>query len=194
MSVIRAFIAVDIPPEIQARLEKIIEQFKGSLPGGGVRWVNTESLHLTLKFLGDVSIANLEMLDEILKGEASRHHHLEISIGGLGAFPSLRRPRVIWAGVEAPAELSAVQSGIENEMARLGYSREERPFSPHLTLGRISRNATPAEIQQIGNLLSKTKVGFLGAARISAVHLYQSDLRPEGSVYTRLFTAPLLKQ
>jgi 2'-5' RNA ligase len=188
---IRAFIAVDLSQEIQTRLDKIMLDLKAGLPDGAVRWVAAGSLHLTLKFLGDVSLANIQVLKEVMMAEVSHHHQFEISVGGLGAFPSVRRARVIWVGVEAPAELTVVQSGIENEMARLGYAREERPFSPHLTLGRVSRTAEPTELHQIGDLLHKTKVGFLGAAHVRGVHLYQSDLRPEGSLYTRLFTAPL---
>jgi RNA 2',3'-cyclic 3'-phosphodiesterase len=191
MSVIRAFIAVDLSSEIQARLDKVMADLKVGVPDGAVRWVAAGNLHLTLKFLGDVSVTNLTVLKEMFLAEVSHHHQFEISVGGLGAFPSIRRARVIWVGVEAPAELAAVQTGIENEMARLGYTREERPFSPHLTLGRVARNAAPPELHQIGELLHKTKIGFLGAAHVRAVHLYQSDLHPEGSMYTRLFTAPL---
>ena len=76
-------------------------------------------------------------------------------------------------------------------MARLGYVPEERPFSPHLTLGRVARNASPEEIHRISDILGKTKVGFLGAFRVQSVHLYRSDLQPGGSIYTRLFTANL---
>lgn len=191
MTVIRAFIAINISPEIQSRLDKVIAELKNNLPDGAVRWVAANNLHLTLKFLGDVSVANLKMLQEVLQNELSHHHALDISVGGLGAFPSSRRARVIWAGVEAPPELSSIQGGIENELARLGYAREERSFSPHLTLGRVSRNTTQEEIRQIGDVLCKTKVGFLGATSVNAVHLYQSDLRPEGSIYTCLFSAPL---
>ena len=131
------------------------------------------------------------MLQKILESEVAHHKPFEISIGGLGAYPSPRRARVIWAGVEAPAELSAVQSGIENEMARLGYAREEREFSPHLTLGRVVRNAPQPAIKKLGDVLCKTKLGYLGAAMVHDIHLFQSDLRPEGAVYTCLFSAPL---
>jgi len=176
---------------IHARLEKLASQLKDRLAGVPIRWVSANNIHLTLKFIGDVSVSNLEMLKKILQAEATRHHPLEISVGGIGAFPSLHRPRVIWVGVEAPQELSNIQVGIEAEMARLGYAREERDFSPHLTLGRVSRNATPAEIRSIGNVLGALKVGFLGAASLAEVHLYKSDLNPDGALYTRLFSTPL---
>lgn len=191
---IRAFIAIDLSPEIQRRLEEVAGQLKQHLPGVPVRWVPVENVHLTLKFLGDVSSSNLEMLKRILETEVHNHHHFEISVGELGAFPSERRPRVIWVGVEAPAELSAIQHGIEAETARLGYPAEERAFSPHLTLGRVARNATPQNINQISRVLTSYKIGFLGATRVQAVHLYRSDLGAGGAIYTQLFSAMLSVQ
>jgi 2'-5' RNA ligase len=191
MTVIRAFIAIGLPAEIQQKLEEVITDLKGRISDGPVRWVSGGSIHLTLKFLGDVSEANLEMLKKILQTEASVHHAFEISVGGLGAFPTIHRPRVIWVKVEVPQELKSVQRGIEHETTRLGYDREERPFSPHLTLGRVSRNATPRDIQRIGEALEQTTVGVLGTVRVEEVNLYRSDLRPGGAVYTCLFSAPL---
>jgi 2'-5' RNA ligase len=94
-------------------------------------------------------------------------------------------------GVEAPADLSAVQNGVENAMSLLGYAREDRPFSPHLTLGRVSRNAGTQDERQIGEAIEAAKLGFLGVARVNEVHLYKSDLNPNGAVYTRLFTSAL---
>ena len=193
MSVIRAFIAIDLPPEILQHLEQVSVQLKKRLEGVPVRWVPVDNIHLTLKFLGDVSPANVDMLKKILQIEVDGHHAFEISVGGLGAYPSPRRPRVVWVGVEAPAELTAVQNGVESAMARLGYAREERPFSPHLTLGRVSRNAIGRDERLIGESIEAIKLGFLGVARVNEVHLYKSDLQPNGAVYTRLFTA-LLKE
>jgi RNA 2',3'-cyclic 3'-phosphodiesterase len=191
MSVIRAFIAVSLSPEIYQQLDQVLAGLKSKLPGGFVRWVPAKNIHLTLKFLGDVSISSQEMLTKALQGEVSRHPSFDISVGELGVFPSLRRPHVVWVGIEAPSELAALQRGVEAEMARLGYAPEERPFSPHLTLGRVTRNASPEETRQISDVLGKSKVGFLGAFRVQSVHLYRSDLQPGGSVYTRLFTANL---
>lgn len=191
MAVIRAFIAIDLSPEIIQRLEDVAGQLKQRLSGVQIRWVPVENIHLTLKFLGDVSLANLEVLKKILLTEASNHSPFEMSVGELGAFPSLRRPRVIWVGVSAQPELNALQYGIESETARLGYQRENRDFSPHLTLGRVSRNAPSQEARQIGEVLDKFKVGFLGATHVREVYLYRSDLQPGGAVYTRLMTAPL---
>jgi 2'-5' RNA ligase len=191
MSVIRAFIAIDLTPEIRQHIDQVTGQLKSRLEGVPVRWVPADNIHLTLKFLGDVSPANKEILQEILQSEVASHHRFEISVGGLGAFPGSRHPRVIWVGVEAPAELANLQRGVETAMARLGYAQEDRPFTAHLTLGRVSRNASSRDTHAIGDALDATKVGFLGLARIEFVHLYRSDLKPSGAVYTRIFSTPL---
>ena len=191
MSVIRAFIAIELPAEIQENLDQISTQLKQRLNDLPVRWVPGKNMHLTLKFLGDVSVANIGMLQEVLQTEAAAVRSFEFSVGTIGAFPNAQRPRVVWIGIEAPPELAALQASLENHLARLGYSREERPFSPHLTLGRVSRSASSTEVRQIGEAVQSCRVGFLGAACVQEIHLYKSDLKPGGSVYTCLFSANL---
>jgi 2'-5' RNA ligase len=191
MSVIRAFIAIDLTPEIRQRMDQVVGQLKSQLEGVPVRWVPAGNIHLTLKFLGDVSQTNLEILQNILQAEVGNYHPFEISVGGLGAFPGIRHPRVVWIGVEAPPDLLNLQRSVETAMARLGYAREDRPFSAHLTLGRVSRNATARDTHAIGEALEKTKVGFLGVAQVNFIHLYRSDLKPSGAVYSRIYSTPL---
>jgi 2'-5' RNA ligase len=191
MSVIRAFIAIDLTPEIQRRLDDLIASFRQKLANNPVRWVPAANIHLTLKFLGDVSLANLDLLKKMLQAEVANYRSFEISVGSAGAFPTLHRPRVIWVGVEAPPELGVVQAGVEGMAARLGYPPEERPFSPHLTLGRVSRSTAPQDHRAISAMLEREKVGFLGALCVRSVELYQSDLRPSGAVYTNIFSVPL---
>lgn len=191
MPVIRAFIAIELSPEIYAKLDEVEEQLQQNLAEGVIRWVPAQNIHLTLKFLGDVSLANLEVLKKILASEVSKFTPFEISVGELGAFPSIRRPRVIWVGVQAPQDLNILQHGIETEMAGLGYEPEDREFSPHLTLGRVSRNASSQDLRKVGDVLSVNKVGYLGATRVSNVNLFRSDLKPGGAVYSKLTTAQL---
>jgi 2'-5' RNA ligase len=169
----------------------VIARLRNSLADIPVRWVHGGNIHLTLKFLGDVSVANVDMIKKILQSESARQTAFEVSIGGIGAYPTAHRPRVIWVGVEAPAELSALQVGIENEMARLGYPREDRQFSPHLTLGRVSRNTSTADIHAIARVLESYKIGFLGVASVTEIYFYKSTLNPAGAFYTRLYAAPL---
>jgi 2'-5' RNA ligase len=191
MSVIRAFIAIRLSDEILHGLDQTLVELKKRLPKAPVRWVPPQNIHLTIKFLGDVSVASLDLLTQMLQTEASRHTPFEFNVGGLGAFPSARRPRVVWVGVDAPPALGALQRGVEAEMARLGYEPEGRDFSPHLTLGRVNRNAGPGDLRDLAGVLESYRPGALGAVSVQAVRLYRSDLHPTGSVYTELFSANL---
>ena len=193
MSLLRAFIAVEIPPPIHQAIEKDTAPVRAALNDSLVRWVPAANVHLTLKFLGDVSPANLELLTQMLGVEVNQHQAFEMEFGGLGAFPNPKRLRMIWIGTQAPAGLEALQHGIEAAAATLGYPVEKRPFSPHLTIGRVKQNIGSADMQKIRTALEETRVGSLGTAQVTAVHLFKSDLKPTGAVYTRLFSAPLKK-
>jgi len=191
MSLLRTFIAVDIPSHIQQTIQQQTERLRKTLGTSLVRWVAVEKLHLTLKFLGDVSPANIEMLKQMLRAEADLVQNFEMDIQGLGSFPNLRRPRVLFIGIQAPAGLESLYHGIETACARLGYASEERRFSPHLTIGRVRVDIPASGQQKIRDALEETMIDSAGIARVDSVHLYKSELKPAGSVYTRLFSAPL---
>lgn len=194
MDAIRAFIAVELPEEIRKQLESIETQVQnraGDSARKAVRWVPASNMHLTLKFLGEVSTSNVQVLAQMLQREAASHPPFEFTVGGLGAFPNLHRPRVIWIGSEAPPELGQMQKAIEAETRALGYPAEERSFSPHLTLGRVAQNARPDEVSQVAKALSAMTVGQIGVVRVSNIHLFRSDLRPSGAVYSSLYAFPL---
>jgi 2'-5' RNA ligase len=188
---LRSFIAVEVPVEIQNAIAHSTASLQKALPKPMVRWVAPQNVHLTLKFLGDVSPANLERMADVLKIEAAAHGVFSMSVGGLGAFPTSRRARVIWIGLEAPPSLVALQRGVEAVSARLGYTREDRPFSPHLTIGRVGQNVTATDLQKIRAAVEGTTVGSLGMVKVDAVHIFKSDLSPSGSVYTHLYGLPM---
>ena len=192
MSLLRTFIALEIPQEIQQIIHKEIAHLRDTI-GTLIRWVPSENMHLTLKFLGNISPANLDMVTQMIRAEADSCQPFVMQVGGLGAFPSPKRPRVIYIGLQAPAELEALQHGIESATTRLGYESEERAFSPHLTVGRVRNNIPASDQQKIQRALAETQIDSLGTARVDSVHLYNSDLKPTGSVYSRLFSAPLKK-
>jgi 2'-5' RNA ligase len=194
LSVIRAFIAIDLSSEIHEKLEIISSKLKKRISSLPARWVPTRNIHLTVKFLGDVSTSNLELLKRLLQVESGKFSPFDISIGELGAYPTIHRPRVIWIGTKVPQVLIDFHRSIENETARLGYTREKRKYSPHLTLARVSRNANSNQVAKIGTLLGECKVGFIGAVRIKKVHLYRSDLKPGGAEYTKLYSALFMDQ
>jgi 2'-5' RNA ligase len=190
-AVFRAFIAIDLSEELIRKIDEIstgLHARMGDLP---VRWIPAENVHLTLKFLGDVSETNVERLAEIIRRVAQAHDCFEISVGSLGVYPNARRPRVIWLGVEAPQSLMSIQRGIDQETSRLGYETKEQDFSPHLTIGRVSRGADYRELKAISESLEAETVGFLGAARVEQVNLYRSDLKPTGAEYSVIYTGKL---
>jgi RNA 2',3'-cyclic 3'-phosphodiesterase len=188
---LRSFVAIEIPSEIQNAISRSIAPLQNSLPKPLIRWVAPRNVHLTLKFLGDVSLDNLDQLAEALKSKVLNQETFTISLGGLGAFPTPRRARVIWIGLEAPVALKALLQGIEAVTAMLGYTPEGRPFSPHLTIGRVGQNVSGTDLLRIRTALEEMIVGALGTIRVEAVHIFKSDLLPGGSVYTNLYTLPM---
>ncbi len=191
MSLLRTFIAIEIPSEIQNAIHQNTAGLRQTLDRSLVRWVPVQNIHMTLKFLGNVSAANLETLDRMLITEASLHQPFTIQVGGLGVFPSPRRPRVIWIGVEAPETLTSLQHSIESAAARIGYEAESRPFSAHLTIGRVNQRAPGAELQRVRTAIEDTRIPPLGTVKVDAVYIFRSDLKPSGAVYTRLYEAHL---
>lgn len=191
MSLLRTFIAVDISPVLQTAIEQSALPLRRELGNSLVRWVDSRAIHLTLKFLGDVSPAAIPPLTRTLQTEADLIPAFDLAIGGLGSFPSPRRALVLWVEIQAPAALEALYRGIESACGRLGYAAETKPFHPHLTLGRVRQGLSAADGQKIRRVLEAQTIDYLGTARVDSVHLYKSDLQPSGAVYTRLYSAPL---
>ena len=190
MNQIRVFIAIDLPKSIQDSIENQTSRLRQDTGNGLVRWVPPANMHLTLKFIGSISTSHVDFLKQMLTQAAESHSPFDLQIGGIGSFPNSKRPRVIWVGIHAPADLASLQKNIEAGATRLGYEKEERPFSPHLTLGRVRSDIAPADLQKIRSTLDSFQLGSIGSAKIDAVHLYKSDLHSDGSVYTKLFSVP----
>lgn len=191
MSVIRAFIAIELSLPVQQKLDQVARELQQKMSGLPVRWVPVTNIHLTLFFLGEVSTTNLPSVISELQAEASQHPTFEIVVGKLGTFPNANYPRVIWIGVESPPVLAELQNGIALRMGRLGYANENRDFTPHLTLGRASRTAAPGDVRRIGDCVHQVEVGHLGVVHVQKVHLFRSDLKPAGAVYEYITTSPL---
>ncbi len=193
MDLLRAFLASELPPSLQDAIQSATADLRTTLGSEVIRWIPAHNIHLTLKFLGDVSPSSLDLIKQMLLAEAGQYKAFDILIEGIGCYPSPRRPRILWVGMHAPATLASLQRGIDSAAARLGYESEEREFSPHLTIGRVRQNISSTDLQKVRAALEQTRVGNLGSAHVDAVCLFKSDLQPAGSVYTRLFAAPLLK-
>ena len=190
MSSLRAFIAVELPLELRQDIWQAMSDLRRDT-GPLIRWVPVENMHLTLKFLGEVPSENVEVLTQMIQGQADSFNCFDIHLTGIGAFPRSKRPRVIYIGIQAPAALEAFQRQMESATHRLGYKPEERVFAPHLTIGRVRQHVSADDQQKIRRSLKESTIDSLGTARVNSVHLYKSDLKPTGPLYTKLFSAYL---
>ncbi len=184
-ALIRSFLAIDLHAPMQAKLEEVVTTLrsKANLP---VRWVAGKNIHLTLKFLGESELDQLRELENAMLPCLQTYASFDIRVGGLGAFPVSGHPRVIWVGVQAPPILEQIANEVESISVNQGYERENRRFSPHLTLGRVSQSANPQQALLIREMLHKTQVAELGTIQVDAVTLIQSVLTPAGPIYSPL--------
>ncbi len=184
MRTMRAFIAVNIPLEIKQNLQGEIGRLRAIIRGEAVRWVRSEGIHLTLKFLGEISNSSLEEIHQTLEQEVERHPTCTLSVGGFGCFPNRRRPRVLWIGItEDEGTLAQVQSSIHEKLVPLGFEKEGRPFHPHLTLGRVRRNVSRSDLTQLQDAVNEFVVGQIGQFEVREIHLIESILKPSGAEY-----------
>jgi len=184
---VRLFVAVNLPPEERRRAWEASRALRTAhLP---VRWTAEASLHLTLRFLGEVDAERAGPIGEALAGAVRAARPFTLSLGGVGAFPSLTRPRVVWVGVERHPALELLANDVELALMRLEFEPELRPFSPHLTLGRVQHGARPAAFKALPALAAG--VAYEGTTVVESVDLMQSTLGAEGATYTVLRRAPL---
>jgi len=190
---LRSFVALEVPAGIQIALANSTDSLRQALPRPLVRWVESKNVHLTILFLGDVSPSRLEQLADALRENASTHEPFDLSVRGLGAFPDARKARVIWIGLDAPPGFSTLVRGVQSTAAKLGFALEERPLSPHLTIGRVGQHATATDLQHVRTALEATSIGLVGTFRVEALQVFKSELKPGGPVYTKLNSLPLGK-
>jgi len=194
MATIRCFIAIELSQELRDRVAAIQASLQRDEWSDQVRWVRPENVHLTLKFLGNVPEERITAINQAIREAIAVVGVVPFTLRvvGLGAFPNFRRPAVIWVGVEDGIErLLRLQEGIEAAMERLGFQREDRPFHPHLTLGRVNRRASSGYRRKLGEALQARQVGEIGYMRVEEISLMRSQLHPQGAIYTQLATHPL---
>jgi 2'-5' RNA ligase len=189
METIRAFIAVPLPDALLRELARLQRRLGDRVPQRSVRWVRPESVHLTLKFLGDTSIDSLPGIKQALAAVARNAPTSTFTVGKIGCFPNVHRPRVVWVGVQEPTgRLAVLQDAIEEVLGPFGYEPEGRGFKPHLTLGRVGRKARRSEVIQVGEVVAGTEVGQLAEVIADRFELIRSVLKPTGAEYTTLQT------
>jgi 2'-5' RNA ligase len=184
---IRSFIAIDLPEATRQGLAAVQEHLKQS--GAGVRWVKPGSIHLTLKFLGNIHPAQVEDIARAVAQTVGDEPPIALGAAGLGAFPSRRKPRVIWIGMEGEVQrLTRIQSRVENALEPLGFVREKKPFRPHLTIGRVKDRR---RLQSLIDAMAELKIPEFDSFDVTEIILYKSDLRPTGAIYTKLHRTSL---
>ena len=187
----RIFIAVRLPDEVIGKITRISQFFQSQLPEEALKWVETENLHLTLRFLGEIPEATIEQVQQVLAQVATTQKSFELSVEGLGMYPNPKQPRTIWLGVQGVKPLIVLHAELEKALGRMGIEKESRPFDPHLTLARVRDRTSREMAHQIGETLATFKVDSLGVFGVSKIHLIESQLTPQGPIYTTRFTAPL---
>jgi RNA 2',3'-cyclic 3'-phosphodiesterase len=178
----RLFVALDTPDDVRSAIFATVAKLRPACRKA--RWVRIEGLHVTLKFIGERPAEQLSAIQAALAKLPARAP-IPMKFQGAGFFPNPRRPRVLWAGVECGPELAALAGDIESALAALGIPREERAFSPHLTLARFDE---PRGLDAIREAIEKSGPLDFGSATAENFNLYQSILKPGGAEYTRLAT------
>ena len=191
MDTLRTFIAVDFPIEIKAKIEEITSYFKTQLPPKVIKWVDSNNMHLTLKFMGETPVNQLEAIKKAMHQVVTAFPILEIEVKDLGMYPNAKKPRVVWLGISGAENLITLHKQLDRALKEIGIQSEKRPFSPHLTIGRVRRSADPESVSTVGQTLSQFKVSSLGHVMINELVYYQSELTPQGPNYTILQSTPL---
>jgi 2'-5' RNA ligase len=184
---VRTFVALELSERTRTGILAVVEELRGR----GIRasWCRPGTIHLTLKFLGDVDETELPAVVAAVARAARSVSCFTLETRSLGAFPSPARPRVLWMGVEAPAELFDLARAIENELADLGFPREKRRFHPHITLGRIRDGRAGSILELLEELTTPRE-----KTDVTEVRIMKSTLRPQGALHEVVEAVPLFSE
>jgi 2'-5' RNA ligase len=184
---VRLFVALDIPEAVRTAIKSLIGELKPL--DDSWKWVRTVNLHVTLKFLGEVAPDKLTKIVEALR-TAPAAGPVVLTFRGLGFFPNEHRPRVLWVGMDAPQSLIGLAAAVEATLVGVGFAREEREFTPHLTLARSKNGTVSPQLREAIATLSAMQFGMMDA---STFHLVESRLKSSGPEYTTLESFPLAR-
>jgi 2'-5' RNA ligase len=191
MDVVRSFIAIHLPADVRAELTSLEDKLKARRHSF-VKWVDPESMHLTLKFLGDVTVDSVPQIVESMSRVAMASAHFKLEVAGTGAFPNWQCPQVVWVGVGGELDkLNALQKGLESALSPLGFPPEGRSFSAHLTLGRLRDRVTPDDRRRFADFAQRVEFKASLAFEVGAIRLMKSQLTPDGPIYSELAVAEL---
>lgn len=175
----RLFVAVNLPAEERAAIWRAAAPLReAALP---VKWVPADGLHITMKFLGEVSEQNADKVGAALSEAVRAVRPFDVGLGGFGAFPDLVRPRVVWCGVEQHPALELLANDVEQALHPFNFASELQPFRPHVTLGRAKKDAQPRSLKRLGRDMNT--IEYAGVIPVNSVDLMVSDRGPQGVVY-----------
>jgi 2'-5' RNA ligase len=191
MEQVRAFIAIELPSRLKLELGKLQTQLKIERQTW-VKWVDPNSIHLTLQFLGNIDISSTGQITKEIEGAACGISPFFLEVKDLGVFPNLRRVQVVWVGLSGEIDkIVQLQQHLESNLEHLGFIPEKRRFTPHLTLARLRDQAKPEERQKFGQLIAST--GFKSDSfKVDTISLMRSQLTSQGAVYSQLNAVQLI--
>jgi RNA 2',3'-cyclic 3'-phosphodiesterase len=183
---IRTFISIELPEKVKVALTSIQRDLKE--PGQNfLKWVSTDSIHLTLKFLGNIDVDKVGQIITAIREAIHLQKPFTIRIGEVGAFPNVQRPKVLWVGINGDiGELIGLQKRLDDKLETIGFVKEKRAFSPHLTLARVGERATLQEIAGFSRKLQNYRTNAKAEAEVSGLSFIRSQLFPAGPIYTTL--------
>ena len=192
MEQIRAFIAIELPDRLKLELDQLEARLKTG-QHTGVKWVKADSVHLTLKFLGNIAGDRTSEITGAMAEAAEKVPPFNLEVRGLGVFPNIRRAQVAWVGLSGEVEKAVqLQQYLESNLSPLGFAPESRKFTPHLTIARLRNQVPPGERQRFGQMITGTSFEA-GTLRVDAISLMRSQLTRDGAIYSRLSSASLRK-
>lgn len=181
---VRAFIAATVSTEARIALKQTTGRLRQAIPQG-VAWTKPYGFHVTLKFLGNMRLELVDCVFASLMTPASGASPFRLGLSTLGVFPNSRSPRVLWAGLSGDLEaLSALQGAVDKAMTQLGFAREDRPYAPHLTLGRVRRGVSDVARSKISGRVTAARQPTVQPWLVDEVHLFRTDLHPLGAEHT----------
>jgi len=188
---IRSFIAIELPPAVKQELTTLEGMLKKRCPDA-VRWVDPQGIHITLKFLGNVDSDKIDEINMAIDEATQGLSPFRLELHEVGAFPNLNRVQVVWVGTRGDLDkLAYLQKQIESNTEQLGFPREDRAFTPHLTLGRVRNYTSPDDRKKLGQILSQTTFNSSQVITVDSVNLMKSQLTSAGAIYTCLYASRL---
>jgi 2'-5' RNA ligase len=180
----RLFIAIDLPPKARQLLAKVQSRLK-SAPA--IRWTKPQQIHLTLQFLGDTPATQVEAIAAALQRNVFPLSPFTLTLNGVGVFPNLKRPGIIWVGLDGESDtLKALHRAVISATQTVGFTPEKRPFKPHLTIGRVQKRVKPGDYAAIRRTIRRNPIAEIATFSVDRISLIRSRLTPAGPIYTQL--------